>query len=71
MKLLVGVVFTCLAVSALAEVEENWEIDWSTVVPMQETPGFWDNRNFKPSVLPRNTRIVGGQIAEVRFIIFF
>lgn len=67
MKLLVAVVFACLAVSALADVEENREIDWSTVVPMQEIPGFWDNRSFKPSVFPRNGRIVGGEIAEVRF----
>lgn len=56
-----------MAVAAIADVEENWEIDWSTVVPMQETPGFWDNRNVKPTVFPRNGRIVGGEIAEVRF----
>ena len=64
MKLLVAVVFACLAVSALAEVEENWEIDWSTVVPMTETPGFWDERDIKPVFYPgRNGRIVGGAVA--------
>lgn len=64
MKLLVAVVFACLAVSALAEVEENWEIDWSTVVPMTETPGFWDERDIAPAHYPgRNGRIVGGTVA--------
>lgn len=70
MKLLVACLFAVLAVCAFADVEENWEIDWSTVVPMQETPGFWDNRNVKPRVFPRNGRIVGGEIAEVRFNYF-
>lgn len=65
MKLIATVVFVFLAVSALAE-EENWKIDWSTVVPRTDVPGFWDGRDIKPSFYPRDQtrsgRIVGGAI---------
>ncbi|CAO1360015.1 unnamed protein product [Diamesa serratosioi] len=62
MKLLVTIVFAFLAVSAFAD--DNWEIDWSTVVPMTETPGFWDGRDFKPvQSSVRGGRIVGGNVA--------
>jgi chymotrypsin len=63
MKLLIGAVLAVLAVSAQAE--DNWEIDWSKVVPRTEIPGFWDNRIVKPlltSQFNRNGRIVGGQV---------
>ena len=40
------------------------DFDWSQVVPMTETPGFWDNRDVKPiaraNVNTRTGRIVGG-----------
>lgn len=63
MKVLVGALFVLLAVSAFAE-EANWDIDWSTVVPRTEVPGFWDGRDIKPAFYPgsRNGRIVGGQV---------
>ena len=38
-KLLVVATFTLLAVSAFAD-EENWEIDWSTVIPRTQAPGY-------------------------------
>lgn len=44
-------------------VEENWVIDWSTVVPRSEIPGFWDGRDFKPDFTDTlSGRIVGGVI---------
>ena len=64
MKLIVAALFALLAVSAHAE--DDWVIDWSTVVPIQETPGFWDGREIKPIFHPsektRSGRIVGGTI---------
>ncbi|MGL5405334.1 MAG: S1 family serine peptidase, partial [Propionibacteriaceae bacterium] len=67
MKLIVAVVFAFLAVSAFAEEEPEWvEIDWSSVVPMTELPGFWDGRDIAPSSYPvaqdRTGRIVGGAV---------
>lgn len=60
MKLLVTIVLAFLAVSAFAEEE----IDWSTVVPMHETPGFWEGRDFQPAPFSgRGGRIVGGNVA--------
>lgn len=63
MKLLVAVIFAFLAISTYAN-EDNWEIDWSTVMPLTETPGFWDGRDIKPAFYPgdmtRTGRIVGG-----------
>lgn len=45
---------------------ENWEIDWSKVVPVTEIPGFWDGRDLKQFFtndnLNRGARIVGGEI---------
>lgn len=64
MKLLVAAIFAFLAVSAFAE--DNWDIDFSTVVPVVDLPGFWDGRDaFKPLVsndFNRDRRIVGGII---------
>jgi secreted trypsin-like serine protease len=63
MKLLVAAVFAVLAVSAFAE--DDWEIDWSTVVPRTEVPGFWEGRDFQPaftSKYSRGGRIVGGNV---------
>lgn len=64
MKLLVVAIFAILAVSAFAE--DNWEIDYSKVVPVTDLPGFWDGREaLKPLVssnFNRNRRIVGGII---------
>lgn len=66
MKLIVAALFAVLAVSAFAEDMENWEIDWSTVVPVQDMPGFWDGREIRPAFYPgdqtRTGRIVGGVI---------
>ena len=62
MKLIVAAIFALLAISAHAE--ENWDIDWSTVVPRTEIAGFWDGRDIRPAVYPgdqeRTGRIVGG-----------
>lgn len=62
MKFVVAVIFAALAVSAFAE--ENWDIDWTTVVPRTDVPGFWDGRDIKPAFYPgdmtRTGRIVGG-----------
>lgn len=64
MKLLVVVTLAVLAVSAFAE--DNWEIDFSKVVPVTDLPGFWVGREaFKPLVstnFNRDRRIVGGVI---------
>lgn len=62
MKLLVAACFAFLAVSAYAD---EWEIDWNTVVPRQEVPGFWDGRDeaIKPVAgSDRSGRIVGGAV---------
>lgn len=73
MKLLVAVIFAYLAVAAHAD-EDNWEIDWSTVMPMTETPGFWDGRDIKPAFYPgdmsRTGRIVGGTVVTPNSIPF-
>lgn len=64
MKLVVAAVFAFLAVSAFAE--EDWEVDWTTVVPRTDVPGFWDGRDIKPAFYPgdqtRTGRIVGGAV---------
>lgn len=64
MKLIVAAIFALLAVSAFAEVEPEWEeINWATVVPRTELPGFWDERDIalKPTPeITRGGRIVGG-----------
>lgn len=61
------ILIACLAVAALANPiyeEPEWvEIDWSKVVPVMETPGFWDGRDIKFNQIAqsdRNSRIVGG-----------
>ena len=60
MKLLVAVLF---AVCALAAADEWDNIDWDKVVPVEDLPGFWDDKD--PILKPiegsnRNGRIVGG-----------
>lgn len=64
MKLLICAVIGFLAVSAYAD---NSEIDWSSVVPRTEIPGFWESRPllksiFTSSRFSRNGRIVGGAV---------
>jgi hypothetical protein len=63
MKLFVAAIFAFLAVSTFAE-----DIDWSTVVPRTEVPGFWDGRDIKPafntSTNVRTGRIVGGAVVR-------
>ena len=39
MKLITATIFALFAISAQAE--ENLEIDWTTVVPRTDVPGFW------------------------------
>ena len=62
MKLLVAAICALLAISAHAE--ENWDIDWSSVVPIADTPGFWEGRDINPAVYlgtqKRTGRIAGG-----------
>lgn len=64
MKLFVAAIFAVMAVSAFAE--DDWVVDWSTVVPITETPGFWDGREIQPAFYPkdesRSGRIVGGTV---------
>lgn len=70
MKLLAVAIFAILAVSAIAESQypsdQLLDIDWKTVVPVQDMPGFWDNREIRPAFYPgdmtRTGRIVGGAI---------
>ena len=72
MKLLVSAIFAFLAVSACAE--DNWDnIDWSKVTPIEEMPGFWDERQIKPFMsnnVNRNRRVVGGEIVVPNSIPF-
>jgi len=74
MKAIVAVIFAILAVSAFAETDSWEEIDWSTVVPIQDIPGFWDGRDIKPSFYPgdmtRSGRIVGGAVVSANSIPF-
>lgn len=62
MKLFIVTVFSIIGFSVHAE--ENWKIDWSTVVPRTDVPGFFDGRNAKLSLFQtdktRYGRIVGG-----------
>jgi len=69
MKLIVATVFAILAVASAVPVEEqlDWvDIDWSNVVPIEETPGFWEGREVGPAFYDnedgRMQRIVGGAI---------
>jgi TRAP-type C4-dicarboxylate transport system permease small subunit len=61
MKFFAIFTFAILAISASAEWEE---IDWSSVIPRTEVPGFWDGRAIRPAFYPgdqtRSGRIVGG-----------
>lgn len=58
------VIFAFLAASVYADAD--WEIDWNTVVPRTEVPGFWDGREIRPAFYPgdatRTGRIVGGDV---------
>jgi chymotrypsin len=64
MKLIATAIFALLAMSAQAE--ENWDIDWSTVVPRTEIPGFWDGRDSRLAGVSGSSsrvgRIVGGTV---------
>jgi secreted trypsin-like serine protease len=64
MKLIVTTIFALLAVSAHAE--DNFDIDWSTVVPRTEIPGFWEGRDSRlagvSNSVSRGGRIVGGAV---------
>ena len=64
MKLFVAILF---AVCALAAADEWDNIDWDKVVPVEDLPGFWDDKD--PILRPteeskRNGRIVGGELAS-------
>lgn len=66
MKLIVLALAT-LAISLTSASTDEWEeIDWSTVIPRTEAPGFWDDRVIRPAFYPgdqtRTGRIVGGAI---------
>ncbi|CRK90893.1 CLUMA_CG004582, isoform A [Clunio marinus] len=70
MKLLFAFLFAFVAVSVHADVEseEFWaNLDMSTVVPVEDIPGFWEGRDeaLLPGVANTRTgRIVGGQEAS-------
>lgn len=57
MKLFAAAIFAFFAISAQADDK----IDWSTVVPVTELPGFWDGREVRP-VNFRNGKIRSGRI---------
>jgi secreted trypsin-like serine protease len=75
MKVLVSTFLILFAASAYAD---DSEIDWSRVVPVQETPGFWDNKPAfykeqymeSKSISGRNGRIVGGAVVAPNSIPF-
>lgn len=62
--------FLILSLIAVVCGQENYNgpeyapIDTSNLIPVQELPGFWEGRNFPPSLTnpksPRNRRIIGG-----------
>jgi len=56
-----------MPVDEVIDDNEPWhEIDWDSVVPIEETPGFWDGREIAAVLYPgetsRNGRIVGGAV---------
>jgi len=75
MKLIVVALFALFAVAA-AEVDwdQYWDnLDWSTVVPVEELPGFWAGREIQPvgqPEAPSSGRIVGGAIVTPNSIQF-
>lgn len=59
------VILACLTVASFAHpIADDFDIiDWSQVLPIEETPGFWDDREIRPATLEdrlRASRIVGG-----------
>lgn len=69
MKLLQVFIIAICAISALAD--KKWSVDWTQVRARQDEPGFWDNRAFKPHMMPNpdntrngNGRIVNGWIVD-------
>jgi len=66
MKLAFAAICLVLLAFSAHAVEDEWGIDWATVVPRTDVPGFWDGREIKPAFYPgdmaRTGRIVGGAI---------
>ena len=65
MKFFLAVLIAVCGLAAASEFPEYDNIDWDKVVPVQDMPGFWDDKD--PMLIPdkslRNGRIVGGEIA--------
>lgn len=65
MKFFILAIFAVTAASAVENYDgPEWQqVDWSKVVPVHETPGFWEGtvyEKFAPKPNPRASRIVGG-----------
>lgn len=65
MKLFVAILFAVCALAAASEFPEYDNIDWDKVVPVQDMPGFWDDKDAAliPDKSLASGRIVGGAIA--------
>lgn len=63
MKLLSLITLAILASLATADQWDN--IDWNKVVPVEDLPGFWDNKSpfVKSKYASKGGRVVGGNIA--------
>ena len=57
MKLLVAAICALLAISAHAE--ENWDIDWSSVIPVEDSPRFEEGRDVEQVAFPKDTKRSG------------
>lgn len=60
-------VLALLAVAVAAEIDYSapeWNVDWSQAVPIEDMPGFWDDKYELPKAVfmqdKRSSRIVGG-----------
>lgn len=56
-----------LAVAASAQIDYSapeWNVDWSQAMPVEDMPGFWDDKYELPKAVfmhnERSRRIVGG-----------
>lgn len=65
MKLLLIAFIVISAVFASPKIDPWNNIDWDKVVPVQDLPGFWDNRDpaLRPKSPSHGSRVVGGSVA--------
>lgn len=62
-------VLALLVAAVSAEIDYSapeWNVDWSNAVPVEDMPGFWDDKYELPKAVfmtnERSSRIVGGEI---------